>query len=500
MSASPMPQGGADRQIFIIGLRRMSDQCEAPTLTPECPFFELTPQGPACAEQCMDLLAEHGADDSGRASQTLGPDLAAIRQAAPRPRRAPDPDVRPFDAARVRLRDHDRPTEQKSTTSLMRDLRDHLTTPPTFSPDVRERSYVLRASVDELVGRGLDAELVVRCGLSRTVELTLGFAVVSPEVAAANDLDQSSEHGLPEPDPTWRALFDEARRLDRATDADPLKYLLTGHFGRRVRNWMATAPLDEVLNWTAPSRDAFISAPTKNWSLEETAQAAWLVDRFTETYLEAWRRDALAMEWSYLHGQQVGCGAPAAMRERPTDADEVARAIADKSVKAWRERTNTGPERSFSPQDFTYAAVENLAAGRLDAAAAIFAAVVRLSPDSPEANNNYGFCILPTDVKKALEHLERAAELGPLGHIDLTNSANRVLALHLLGRDEAALKLASDALSLRATGSPSFLWLHGPGALRVTDAVDPHRHLEQLRDHLVADVRWDSCRMHPVPE
>jgi hypothetical protein len=89
----------------------------------------------------------------------------------------------------------------------MRDLRDHLISPPTFATDARERSYELRAAFDELNRRGVDAELVVRCGLARDVEVTLGFSLITKQVVVKHDVGDDLD-SFPSPDPMWRALFD----------------------------------------------------------------------------------------------------------------------------------------------------------------------------------------------------------------------------------------------------------------------------------------------------
>lgn len=494
MSQRPLPQGGPDRQIFVVGLRRMSAQCDVPDLTPECPFYEITSQGPLCGEQCMDLLAETGNGEPSPAEQPLGLGLAAIQRPAPRPRRSPEADARAFDATEILIRDRDRPIEQKTTTFLIKDLRDLLTTPPAYMTDAHERSYRLHASRDELVRRGVDADLIIRCGLAPRVSVSLVFSLLATEILAASGMEDRPVDGLPKPDPQWSALLETARERDGASDVALIPYAMGGVFSYRVRHWMATAPLGDVLGWVAPEEAGFFQPRTQLWTPDQSSHVEWLVDRFTETYLEDWASGSLAMEWSYLHGRQVGCCPPDLMRERRTDSSEVARLLADLQAKDWSQRSGEPQDRQFSAHDFTLAAAENLSAGRQEAAAAIFAAVLSLSPGDTDANNNYGFCIMPTDTGRALHHLEKAAATVSDRAVEVTNAANRVLALHLLGRDEEACRLAEVALELPPTRVPSFLWRHGPEALKLTDLVDPRLHLEQLYAHLNSETRWDSCR------
>jgi hypothetical protein len=70
----------------------------------------------------------------------------------------------------------------------------------------------------------------------------------------------------------------------------------------------------------------------------------------------------------------------------------------------------------------------------------VFEAARDLEPANPEAQNNYGFCLLPDNPEESLQALERAREMGYSNKTG--NVGNRMLALHMLGRDAAALTLA----------------------------------------------------------
>ncbi len=45
-----IPDQGPERQIFVNALREYRNACEAPELTPDCPFFTWTSNGPACGD------------------------------------------------------------------------------------------------------------------------------------------------------------------------------------------------------------------------------------------------------------------------------------------------------------------------------------------------------------------------------------------------------------------------------------------------------------------
>ncbi len=57
MNDIALPGSGPERRIFLKALHAYRDACEPPELTPGCPFFTWTANGPACGEECADLLA-----------------------------------------------------------------------------------------------------------------------------------------------------------------------------------------------------------------------------------------------------------------------------------------------------------------------------------------------------------------------------------------------------------------------------------------------------------
>ena len=58
-----LPQEGPERQLLVTALVAYSDDCDAPALTPECPFYVETSSGPSCAEECKDILAKVQGDE-----------------------------------------------------------------------------------------------------------------------------------------------------------------------------------------------------------------------------------------------------------------------------------------------------------------------------------------------------------------------------------------------------------------------------------------------------
>jgi hypothetical protein len=130
-----LPSSGPERVIFLRALQQFSDECEPPELQPLCPFsVDLVGGGRGCAEECMDILAEHGDPRTLRAGVDLGNGIVAERRPVRkfRPRRGPEAGSRPFDAQGTMVLDRDsgRPVATWSTISLIKVLEQELSRSP----------------------------------------------------------------------------------------------------------------------------------------------------------------------------------------------------------------------------------------------------------------------------------------------------------------------------------------------------------------------------------
>jgi Flp pilus assembly protein TadD len=93
---------------------------------------------------------------------------------------------------------------------------------------------------------------------------------------------------------------------------------------------------------------------------------------------------------------------------RTVDEGELAKLIADRAVKAAQDAIE-GEREAAERQAFLFVqpAVRFLQDGRRREAAALFEALIDFDPDNPEAQNNLGFCLLPDDPERALQHVAR---------------------------------------------------------------------------------------------
>lgn len=532
-----LPASGPERLIFLEALTSFSDACRAPELTPNCPFYTVGSDGPVCGEQCKDLLGEHGGQRRSPGVTDLGDGFEVHRRRPrPRPRRGPADGEPAFDARQLYLADQERPRDSRSVASLIYELQERLYFgPPLDEEDRPEYTYEVLADVDELYRRGIDAERLVRQGLSDLIVTGVSFFALTDVMRAQDTADgqartvngpwqrllhTSHADGAPNHwlDVDWAWLI---RRMSAATFASrhvaPLlppaespaaeddansqaliNYAVAGRFPHLLRRWVATAPLEDVLNWHAPDYDAFHAEGPEGSRAERGSDqhlGQWLVDRFSRTYLNDWALDSLKKEWQYLLGNCQGAAPADVMRTRRVRAEEVAATIADLVSKG--DPVLPGPPLPTPPEMFKFVrvAVDSLMSGRREDAAALYRGLVQVYPRDPDVVNNYGFCLLADDPATALTWLNRAAALRG-SDFDPTNAANRTFALNRLNQFEEALRVAED-LAERGTTCSAYLWLAkgedwtlGEHVDALTYTAEQARLAAKALGDLVAAEKW----------
>jgi hypothetical protein len=448
-SERDLPSNGKGREIFLAALRDFSNNCEAPELTPHCPYYELTRKGAICGEQCHDLLAEHHAVER-TGTVDFGEGLAMYARRGLRPRRGPDDSNRPFDAAEILLRDRDKPTDARHTVSLIKDTVDQLAMPPSLAEDPENRSYVIQASVVELVHRGF-SEVAVRSALARSISPIIVVTAALPLIAKIREPKGWLDPGWSELLAEWRAIHTIA-----ADDMSPELFLnfVHGTFGENLRNWLHSLTLPQLIDWLPPPSIRYMEE-VESAALEVRQRAAWLIDRFTNTYIDNWSDSALHLEWLYLHGQTRGCAEPDQMAIRRVLASDISRIIAIRATDEWRE-SSSSDTRSFKESDFTMVAVEHLRVGRYDAATAIYEGLYALAPADVKITNNLAFTLVPRDPVRALELFNKAWQLSNCKNV--LALANRVFALRLLDRPHDAIEVAKDLSSCDSRPEVAWLW------------------------------------------
>jgi tetratricopeptide (TPR) repeat protein len=402
----------------------------------------------------MDILATHRHEVPHRKVWDLGGDLAAYPRPTRKARRGPEKGTRPFDAAEFVARDKDKPTDTKHTASLIKELDELLSMAPQIADDNEERSYLIKASIDELDLRGFDRKDLMQIVVNQ-VSRTMVFWACIVEVISKGGLGAAVKLDFEVPS-RWYQIghsLVEVRTEDSGTSISLDFHNIKGIFTALVE-WNSRQDFDSLISWEKlPSADSINhhSARSKNAAI---ARADWIVDRFARTYPDDWRTWSLDLEWKYIHGQEVGCCRPEQMRLRPIRHEDIAVVLAERAVK--RRDDTKGRERIIpGTKHFTEASIGLLLAGRYDSAAAIYEALHRIDPTDPELANNLGFCLMPTDPERALALFVESISLS--SHPQPVAWANQVAALYVLGRDAEACALAEQGHQ-HANTSSAWLW------------------------------------------
>jgi len=459
------------KALHFVALSRFSDACEPGTLTPECPFYVVTEGGPACGEECLDMLAEHGGRHGSVTGIDLGRDLTAYsRGPRARVRRGPEPEQKPFDAAEATLSEAHLPAGQRSTTALLGGLREAVGTPPWTIDDPDSRISQIEESLLALAHRGLDREVVVREGFGPAIMGGLTLSLVLNDMLEGRPVEEHGANFAGAPPEDWLLLLIGSDALALTGPARATRVLEEVD---RIVCWVESAPIYDLLIMEAPAE-----LPPRGVQVGlDRSVGGWIVDRFCETYVADWGRDSLVLEWGYINSQHVGCCPPEVMRERRMDHAEIATAMADLATAEWsHERATPAPHR-VEVERFTRVAIEQLQAGNRSSALAIYESLVHVAPGSATAQNNYGFCLIPDDPAKALTHLEKASSLG---FDDPVNVANQVLC-HVRLENWLSAKTIGEALLPELDPlERGFLWLVDSGDLRFDGPLSVAEYVEGL--------------------
>lgn len=438
--------------------------------------------------------------------------------------------AQPYDAGQRFVEERKLPPRDQSTTTLLLGLRAALRVPVLGDPAAQ--AFDAMSIWAELERRGVPVESVVRGALLADMAFAITTRAAAPYFADAGVIPADSSLELrtmmaegaregwsavlraaaatwesPEalaaaiaaepimslPElvvPPWED-FDgpSPQAVARAAAAVEIRLAFSGLFLRRVEEWLSRLIEDDLaglLRAIPPPASVLLALPVHAAPVRDEI-GLWTWDRFTRSRLEEWALSSLLLEWRYAQGETpAGACPPRVLAERPIEAEHVANLALNRQS---RRRGRRAPARGLTAAALTHSAVSHLHAGRWQSAADVFAGLVALRPADGEAWNNLGFCQLPLDLTAALRSLQQASLFEREN--PLVNAANRTLALHLVGRDEDALRVADAALTAPARSISSILWRHkGMDAPLILDEnVDPIEYLRELRRHIAAGCR-----------
>jgi hypothetical protein len=207
----------------------------------------------------------------------------------------------------------------------------------------------------------------------------------------------------------------------------------------------------------------------------------WLLERFTNTFLEDWTRASLEREWQFVKARRRGCLPSGQMRQRAIDAGDVAAALSDHVTSRGTDDSEPVRQPSWTPQHFKMLAIERLKTGNTEAAASIFRILYDLDDTDADNLSNLGFCLIPASPTEAIGFLQRAAQIGPTDP-EITG-LNIALALHLDGQNNEAIEVAVDTAASRDREYGAFMWRVGTDGLVFAHVSDLAAYADDLLDH-----------------
>lgn len=521
--------GEDEKQIFLEALVTYADACTLPELTPSCPFYRVGSSGPSCGEQCRSIAESHGVQSRSVGHFTVG-GLVLTGRALPIQSVA---GIDLFDATQRFISDHQLDLGLQSTTSLLIGLRRALVRPLTSQ--VAERDRPALAIWGELARRGIEVERIVSGALLKPMAHTLVTSVVAQNLiedelmrgdyssiaasllafqeaqawgqvlesalnlSLANGRWSSSRLIDRAPSPP-RYVIDWLSTVTKDNDAaekilakENVQYAFSREFLGRVEEWLSRLleeDLTSFLNFAVPPASVFLALPSPHLCRDEIG--LWLWDRFTKTNLQEWALSSLLLEYRSSCGEDFPGAPNRVLAERTVQKDDVTQLALDRTAQTKGRRNHpTG----LQPIHFAESAARSLRAGDHLAAENIFSGLIELRPTDGEVWNNLGFCQLASDPSKAIFSLRRGAAL--LRNETPVNVANQVLALHLLGEDELALRTSRKYQEANPNiDHDCFLWQHpSPSAsLELVSVRNMNKHLTALEAHI---AEFDCAYLAP---
>lgn len=366
----------------------------------------------------------------------------------------------PFDASQEVLRYGDRwPDERWSTPALLWLVKTGALQPPHRDP--LRRTMLVTTALARLGERGLPPDAVLRTclgpALLRRIIIEAGavWTLVRDGKVRRDRLGRIED---------WLRLLDAEPGLQdpgELTTSDVISAALRGNTIETARRWLNDAAVAHLLGWRLDGYQV-TQVRTEDLALPAGAGATrWVVDRFTETYVERWARASLDWELVYLHEPErtaTRVGLPLAMlRERQVARGQLLAALSRRLSGA---DADDPAAADFDTAEIVEAIVEKFRSGDARAAHDLAEMALRDAPDNPHLINALAFCLLPHDPARAAALLERSARaVDPRARA--AAAANRV-TLHLFAKDADSAELS---LASVPDDGNQYVWCWDPGGI-----------------------------------
>lgn len=512
-----MEQYGARAQNFLLNAAvAFGDACTRPKLTPTCPFYEESENGPTCNEQCRGIGESLG-DTSRKVAEHVMGGLVLTGREIPRAAAA---GAEEFDANRLYIVEKSLPVADQTTTALLLALRHHSINivlnetpvdqygiPLAIWAELDRRDFPTPRCAAAALSFPLARAAVSRATFGRLAALGLIGSDKANDFSEADPWVEffSSVRGRIAPLisnshrprtgnggghrlvlPGWLADLDSDGSLSAAIVHDDfLSVAFSPDFVFRLSQWFGRLFTDDpqrVFRASVPDQHLFLGLEPVRYSDDA---GEWLWTRLTQTTLDSWSTSALVHEWNWQTRDESQGFHRRMLRERTLEAAAVSSTVLQRLSSSIAEDRNPG----FDPVHFVQRALGLLETGDPIGAASIYSSLTELRPTDAEVWNNLGFCQIAFDPSAALHSFGKSAMFSRGGpHL---RTVNQVLALHLLGRDNDALVLAGDISGL-PTGKVS-VWLWNHVAPRQAGAPEHVENVPEYLENLLTHIRNLDC-------
>ncbi len=426
----------AESELIIVSLVRYADSCDPTSRHSDCPFAVERQGALACHEECRGV----------------------IKSLLRRGRGEPGSRPHDFDAGQLSLSERPgAPDILWHTSSLLQVVAKAARTSP-FRQDGSielQRLIYATSALGALGSRGVDPESVLRRGVASFVKLALAVWLRNRDgrLDSWNHLAQ------------WRTILDKGA-ADQDSAPNYINTVFDGPVGQYIDAWIATASIEDILMWRPPGVD--LEPMVSEDASEATEVWTWVVDRFTQTYLDTWSLSSLKREYAFVQGSWQPDVSEVVLAERVVAREDVATALADRAMVT-DDVIDPAIMGSFVEQ-----ALALLRDGQRTAAAALFNTARMLKPKDRDAENNYAFCILLDRPEEARGLLMEVLRDGTATTETATSLCNLALTESLLGNTDAALKACEQAYQAHVNDPTSLprLWVQHDDHW-VVEAISP---------------------------
>lgn len=251
-------------------------------------------------------------------------------------------------------------------------------------------------------------------------------------------------------------------------------------FLHRFRIWASTARIEDLITLNPPTVDVWNSLNLQKKEDESVASPyLWLCDRYLCGELRRWSTTSLHMEYRFIHGDGIDAFSQKALEPVNINENDLNAVIAERAVLS----TNTTDQVSF--EQFFEFSKQYLKDGCYRDAAALFDFYLSMHPQSSNALNSKGFCLIPDSPNKA-ESIIHSAQIRGFRFAALS-TYNLCCCQYLQHDFESALRTADNYLRhLYNTSKDSrtiysaLIWQINGQECHLHDTTDVRRDLATL--------------------